>query len=154
MAEKFRAVFWTWYVRFPALITDGFICYSDWPESSFWFQFPATLDCSIKFLTSVIPRSTLTACERRVVHKLIDCCEPGIKGNLLLKLIKFSFMMDSRWISNNLELSSLAREKICSMASIFKLAFKQASPQRFCFALTCRGTCFHENLRRDLRHKE
>ena len=109
---------------------------------------------SLRVLTSVIPRSTLTACERRVVQKLIDCCEPGIKGNLLLKLIKLSFMMDSRWISNNLVLSSLASEKMCSMASIFKLAFNQASSQRFCFALTCPGTCFHENLRRDLRHKE
>ena len=87
----------------------------------------------LSFAPYVLPRfkmaasSLLTFCESGVVQKVIDLWEPGMNGNLLLKLIKSSCIIHSGLNSNSLELSFLAMENMYANASILEEAFKRFS---------------------------
>lgn len=60
----------------------------------------------------IFPYKYLTFCERQVVQNVIERCDPGINGNLLLKLIKSSCMIHSGLNSSTLELFARATENI------------------------------------------
>lgn len=71
-----------------------------------------TKDAKYSHRIWIFPYKYLTFCERQVVQNVIDRCDPGINGNLLLKLIKSSCMIHSGLNSRTLELFARATENI------------------------------------------